>query len=290
MRAAAIFGLGCSPRSLDGFKAASGAAWIMGLPSSHDDVDAVLLFGGDGTIHRHLAALVKLNRPVLIVPVGSGNDFARALKLRSLKDSLSAWKKFESVSTNTWTIDLGTITEMQRDSSAPGTHYFCCIAGCGLDGAVARRANALPRWVRAHGGYVLSLPGAMLGYRSARMKISPATGDSFQIRSDKPTLVVACANAPAYGDGMKIAPRARLDDGMLDICSIGAISSLKLLRLFPTVFFGKHLGIREVDYFQCARVRVETDRRLDVYADGEYVCQTPVEIGIQPSALRVIVP
>ena len=161
MRAAAIFGLGCSPRSLDPFKKTAQTAWTTGLPSSAHDADAVLLFGGDGTIHRHLPALVKLNRPVLIVPAGSGNDFARALKLRSLKDSLAAWKKFESGADNTWTIDLGTITEMQRDSSATTLHYFCCVAGCGLDGAVARRANALPRWLRAHGGYVLSVPGAM---------------------------------------------------------------------------------------------------------------------------------
>ena len=57
------------------------------------------------------------------------------------------------------TIDLGTITPL---TSTLGTHHFCCVAGCGLDAEVARRANALPRWIRAHGGYALSVPAALL--------------------------------------------------------------------------------------------------------------------------------
>jgi diacylglycerol kinase (ATP) len=290
MRAAAILGLGCSPRSLEPFKKESNATWVLGLPSSARDVDAIVLFGGDGTIHRHLPALVKLALPVLIVPAGSGNDFARALRLQKVRDSLRAWKKFENGGDNTWTIDLGTIEETDT-SRSERLHYFCCVAGCGLDGAVASRANALPRWLRAHGGYLLSIPPALRSYQPAHMKISNATAhNAMELHSDRPTLVVACANAPAYGDGMKIAPRALLDDGRLDICSIAAIGNFKLFRLLPTVFFGKHLGIKEVDYFQSARVQIEPDRPLDVYADGEYVCQTPVEVGIQPSALRVIVP
>ena len=291
MRAAAILGLGCSPRNLEPFKKASDVTWVLGLPSSTREADAIVLFGGDGTIHRHLPALVKLALPVLIVPAGSGNDFARALRLQKVKDSLRAWMKFESSGDNTWTIDLGTIRETDGSSQNERIHYFCCVAGCGLDGAVASRANALPRWLRAHGGYVLSIPAALRSYPPARMKILAATPqDSIQLHSNRPTLVIACANAPAYGDGMKIAPRARLDDGLLDICSIGAIGNFKLFRLLPTVFFGKHVGVKEVDYFQTARVQIETDRTLDVYADGEFVCQTPVEVGVQPSALRVIVP
>ena len=88
---------------------------------------------------------------------------------------------------------------------------------------------------------------------------------------------------------MKIAPRAQMNDGRLDICLIHEISRLKLLSVFPSVYFGKHLGIREVDYFQAEKARVEADRPLDVYADGEYVCRTPIEIGVAPGALRAIV-
>jgi hypothetical protein len=96
MRAAAIFGLGSSMRDLKPFRKVPGAEWSIGLPENAADADAILVFGGDGTVHRHLRALVKLGRPVLVVPAGSGNDFARALGLRRVKDSLEAWRKFAS--------------------------------------------------------------------------------------------------------------------------------------------------------------------------------------------------
>ena len=107
-------------------------------------------------------------------------------------------------------------------------------------------------------------------------------------RLDQRVVAAVFANTPVYGGGMRIAPKAQLDDGRLDVCLIRDISKLKLLSAFPTVYFGRHLGIREVDYFFVACARVETDRPLDVYADGEHVGTTPVEIGVAPSALRVI--
>ena len=89
---------------------------------------------------------------------------------------------------------------------------------------------------------------------------------------------------------MKIAPQAKMDDGLLDICIVGAVDPFKLFCMFPTVYAGRHLGIKEVEYFRAACVRVETEHPLDVYADGEYVCRTPVEVGVQPAALKAVTP
>ena len=134
MRAAVIFGLGTSPDDLKPFQDGSPTKWSQGLPASSagqdSAADAILIFGGDGTIHRHLPALVRLQLPLLVVPAGSGNDFARALKLRSIKDSLRAWRDFVSGKIQARPIDLGVIVP----SAAPERkHYFCCVAGCGLD-------------------------------------------------------------------------------------------------------------------------------------------------------------
>src|SRR3979411_2123558 len=159
MRAAAIFGLGVSPADLKPFQVGSKTEWLQGLPASSGGTDAVLIFGGDGTIHRHLPALVRLQLPVLIVPTGSGNDFARALNLRSVRDSLRVWRDFESGKIQARAIDLGVIVPSTAVPSASPerTHYFCGVAGCGLDSAAARRANQMPRWLRGHGGYSLAL-------------------------------------------------------------------------------------------------------------------------------------
>jgi diacylglycerol kinase family enzyme len=101
-------------------------------------------------------------------------------------------------------------------------------------------------------------------------------------------MLAAFANTPLYGGGMKIAPRAKMDDGLLDVCVVGAVGRFRLLRLFPAVYSGNHLKVPEVEYFQASRVRVETERPLDVYADGEYVYRTPVEVGVEPAALKVV--
>src|SRR6478752_225274 len=131
MRAAAILGLGCSPKALKPFQSDASVEWRMGMPAAGDEVDVVLLFGGDGTIHRHLSQLVKLGLPVLVVPVGSGNDFARALGLRRVRDSLAAWRGFCGGATNIHEIDLGVIFPEGNAGEAPTpdpSRYFCCVA------------------------------------------------------------------------------------------------------------------------------------------------------------------
>jgi diacylglycerol kinase (ATP) len=334
MRAAAILGLGSSTRDLKPFQHDPQVEWIMGLPADREGIDAILVFGGDGTVHRHLGALVKLGLPVLVVPAGSGNDFARALGLLSVRDSVAAWRRFAGGAGNVRVVDLGVITPIAAPASYQGTPsgvpqqdlsrprlqplsspdhvaraavlfnsldrteasgrpvYFSCAAGVGLDGEIARRANSLPRWLRAHGGYALSLPAALLRFRPFDLKLSVVQGQpaEFCLRTQQPVIAAIFANTPVYGGGMKVAPKAKMDDGLLDVCVIRDISKLKLLSVFPSVYLGKHLGISEVDYFPADSVRVETDRLLDVYADGEYVCPTPVEIGVAKSALRVIIP
>ena len=123
MRAAAIFGLGCSPDNLKPFQDAESQKneWRIGMPAASDQADAVLLFGGDGTIHRHLGELVKLGLPVLVVPEGSGNDFARALGLRGVRDSLAAWRLYCAEKNNVRSIDLGAITTLEAARGAPST-------------------------------------------------------------------------------------------------------------------------------------------------------------------------
>jgi diacylglycerol kinase (ATP) len=328
MRAAAILGLGSSEDDLKPFQKNLPVEWIIGLPARPDDADAVLIFGGDGTVHRHLRALVELKLPVLVVPCGSGNDFARALGLSSVKDSLAAWKKFVAGVGTVREIDLGVIhppelqipryarndnqeeaearNENQEKAQAraaapsdsrnlnpetPNSTYFCCAGGAGLDAEIARRANRIPRWLRGHGGYVLSMLPALAKFKptTTRIFLLVDSGD-WELKSVARRFVAVFANTPRYGGGMKVAPAALLEDGLLDVCTVRELGKGRLLRLFPTVYFGKHLDLPEVDYFQSAQLRIETDEPIDVYADGEFVCQTPIEVSVAPRVLKVLSP
>jgi diacylglycerol kinase (ATP) len=312
LRAAAIFGLGSSTKNLKPFQNDSATTWLIGCPSNSNEADVVLIFGGDGTIHRYLPHLVKLQLPVLVVPRGSGNDFARALNLRSVHDSLTAWRRFLSGKNKVRMIDLGVIAPRLRQGLKPedasqsvvpspnsanrkpetrNSHYFCCVAGVGLDGDIARRANGLPRWLRGHGGYILSTVPALFQFAAVPMRILLPQKDQSAaiVRSDKPTILATFANTATFGGGMRIAPRALLDDGLLDICVVSDLNKFRLFWLFPSVYFGRHLRIPEVEYFQSEILRLESESPSNVYADGEYVCQTPIEVTVAPRTLPVIV-
>ena len=288
VRAAAIVGLGSSLSEVRPFQIQQGNP-VLGMPADSSKADAILIFGGDGTVHRHLPDLVRLKLPVLVVPCGSGNDFARSLGLLSVGHAVAAWKKFVAGENNVSAVDLGVIAT----PSQPEPHYFSCVAGVGLDTATARIANQLPRWLRAHGGYALSLPLALTRFAPPHVDLLVHnTAGEFTTHSSAPRVLAAFANTPWYGGGMRIAPRADMTDGLLDACLIacfaGPLSKAKLLGLFPSVYSGKHLSFPEVEYFQCPRFQLNTQQPADVYADGEFVCQTPVEVSIEPRALRVI--
>jgi diacylglycerol kinase family enzyme len=164
----------------------------------------------------------------------------------------------------------------------------------------------MPRWLRGHGGYALAAVAEIARWTPVGMKVE-ISGPSGQWANDKgfdterpaeteggealqgPATLVAFANASSYGHGMKMAPRARLDDGRLDVCFVRQTTKRRLLRFFPSVFSGGHLGLPEVEYRQTEWLRVESERPMAVYADGEYVCETPVEVRVVPKGLKVIV-
>lgn len=292
MRAAAIAGPKATPRHVRRFQLPGvDLVAISDLPADAA-FDAVLIFGGDGSIHRQLTAAVASQAPVLCVPAGSGNDFAHALGLAGFGNSLLAWREFCRSPLNVRTIDVAEITcqpAPHNSQLTTGNSLYCCVAGAGLDSEVNRRANRLPSWLRGHGGYVLSLPAALLAFDAPEVTLELFDSGSLG-RIQEPATLVAFANAPSYGHGMRIAPRARLDDGKLDVCFIRRTAKLRLLRLFPTVFSGGHLSLPEVEYAQCSGLKIESERPLDIFADGEFIGCTPAEVRVRPRALRVIVP
>ena len=279
MTAAALLHPDVSPNAIERFRSVSPTLQIRENLEASGQTDAALIFGGDGTIHRHLPQLRQFKIPALMVPKGSGNDFAKALGIGNKETALRAWKEFCATGKNVREIDLGIVR--QGHTEIP----FCCVVGTGLDAVANARANRMPAWLRGSAGYLIAGLQSLASFQPVEFAV---TAGGREIR--RAGYFVAAGNAHRYGGGMKVAPRAALDDGLLDVCVVGRMSKVKLLFCVPSIFFGAHLRIKQVEYFQTPSVGIASGRPLEVYADGEYACRTPVEISLLPGALRVIVP
>jgi diacylglycerol kinase family enzyme len=303
----------------------------------NDQPDAALIFGGDGTIHRHLRVLSVRQIPTLIVPMGSANDFAASIGIVSVEHALDTWRRFCITGETIQPIDLGTIQPIPPDpqpepptepwdrESLEAMHFvpegprpdlpkmaprilqwehrrtqeaeqevfaetvFGCITGTGIDAAVNRRTLVQPRWLRGHGGYVLALVQVLGRFQPPHIKVSAEINGRWRTVADEPGMLVAVGNGPQYGHGMRLTHEADMHDGLLDLCFVRNLSKLRLLRLFRVVYEGKHIGMKEVEYLKASRVRIVTDPVTEVFADGEPVCHTPVEIGVRRDGLRLIV-
>ena len=288
MRALAILGPKATQHDLAPFRVA-GAEIVLAENLTQAAADVVLLLGGDGTVQRHLAALVRQQIPLLVVPAGSANDFARALGLCTRAEALRAWQRFLAGGNNVRSVDLGVMEFAGEGARATNPAYFSCAVGAGVDAEVARQANFLPGWLRAHGGYFLAAIGGLLRFQARHITVTAIQANGQQRTISESGILAAVANAPWYGHGMRIAPQAELDDGQLEVCFVRRVGKLRLLRLFPKVYWGGHIGLPEVEYFRAERVRIESEVPLAVHADGESLGQTPVEVSVARAALRVIV-
>src|SRR5215469_7658206 len=167
MRVAALLGTTVSPRIIERFRCSGGIEFISQIDLS-EAADAALIFGGDGTVHRHLPWIHANKVPVLVVPKGSGNDFARALGINSERTALRAWKQFCDSKRNIREIDLGLIRKNNQEIP------FCCVVGAGLDAQANMRANRMPAWLRGSGGYLVATIQALLAFKPVGIEVTTA--------------------------------------------------------------------------------------------------------------------
>jgi len=251
------------------------------LPGSGGE-DLFIVLGGDGTIHRFLPELVRAQKPVLVVPCGSGNDLARALGIRSVAAATTLARDFVHGNAAIRQIDVGIVTD-----SAGKETPFCCTAGVGLDAAAGQFANRMPRWLRGHGGYLIAAMNAVLTNPEMELTIGAANGSESKA-IEQTSCLFTIANTPSFGGGLRIAPEARLDDGQFDCILADAMTKPRLARASLSLLRGTHLCLPEVHFMRVTTVRIESSPSANVYADGEFVCETPCEVRLAPAALRVL--
>jgi diacylglycerol kinase (ATP) len=228
--------------------------------------DGVVAAGGDGTLFEVVNGLYRREHPERIalgvIPLGTGNAFARDLGLEpgdwagAVNIIAAARKK---------AVDVG------RVATPSGQFHFLNIIGMGFvvdAGLTARKLKHLGR-----GAYTLATLWQVLKLKAYRLQLET---DGKIIEQDN--VFVAISNTRYTGTTFLIAPSARMDDGLLDVTLLRKLPRLRVLRLFPTIYSGRHVEFEEVSVIQARSIRILSPAGYPMAPDGEFRGETPAEI------------
>ncbi len=242
--------------------------------------ETVVCLSGDGMVGAVADALRELPEALLgILPGGRGNDFARVLGISA--DPVEACATIAGGFSRR--IDLG---EVEGQA-------FVGIASVGFDSDANRIANEAPSWM---GGLVYAYGAlrALLAWKPVRFEIElthSGTGDPPGERYAFLGYTVGACNSKTYGGGMRAAPGALLDDGLLDVMVLENVSKVRFVtRILPKVFSGRHVEEPNVRVFRAKEVSIVADRPFTMYADGDPIAELPVTVRALHAAVRVLVP
>jgi len=233
--------------------------------------ERVIAVGGDGTVHEVLSGL-RPDQALGVVPLGSGNDFARMLGVHRLgpKEAL-----VRALSAPVRRVDLG----------VANGRPFAASFGVGFDAAVARRALGAPRFLKGMPRYLYALFLELWGLELPRLTLSSLGRTLYT----GPFLLAALMNGPTYGGGMPIAPHADPADGRLEAVVAGRFSRLGVLGVLPRLLGGRHLDHPEVRAFSASSFTLDFDREVWAHADGEPLgAARRFEVRVVPEGLRVL--
>lgn len=233
--------------------------------------DLVIVGGGDGTINRELGAVLKLGKPLGILPLGTANDLARTLEL-PVRPEESAGVILRG---KTRKIDVGQVNDK----------LFLNVASIGMSGEVARELDSdlKARW--GIFGYALSLWRVVVRRRAISVDIR-CDGKRLKTRA----IQISIGNGRFYGGGMTIAADADIDDGTLDLVLMAPQPLWKLVRRLLIFRWGHHDLNDTVRHLRGREIALQTRTSLPINTDGEITTETPALFRLIPKTLEVFVP
>jgi diacylglycerol kinase (ATP) len=244
------------------------------------EFSAVVAVGGDGSVHTAAQIAFKHKLPLGIIASGSGDDVARACGLphgRNLEATklavdhfVKAWKEK----------DLTEIDSLSATTSDGQEHAVLAVMSCGFDSRVNAN-SAKMTYLTGTGRYIL----AMLKTLTRFSPISYHTVIDGK-ESKFEAMLIAIGNGSMFGGGMKVCPSANIKDGELDYIVVNKISIPTLLAVFPKVFTGKHVNHPKVDEARAKTFWLHAPGE-QVWGDGEYLGESPVQIEIRPNSVSI---
>ena len=242
------------------------------IRSHRDQVDLVIIGGGDGTLHHAMEGLLETQLPLGIIPLGTANDFARTLKLPA--DPLIACDVILHGRIDE--IDLGQVNEK----------LFCNVASIGLAVKVTQR---LKRESKSRWGVIAYLFAFLRSLWESRPFTVEITGDGVHFSAR--TVQVTIGNGAAYGGALIVHEAATAQDGLLHLFSLEIAQWWHIIPLIPALWKGKFQSAPQVRTLCGDNFYIRTPGRpRQLTADGEFVCSTPAQFRCLPRAVRVILP
>jgi diacylglycerol kinase (ATP) len=240
--------------------------------AAEDGVERLLVAGGDGTMHHAAQGLAGSECALGVIPLGSGNDLAGTLGIPPDLDAAVA----RALGGEIRRIDLARV----------GETYCIGYAGVGFDSEVTRFANEV-KVLRGPLIYFYSVIHTLITFEPPRMKVVHDEG-VFEGR----VMFTVVNNLPRFGGGMRIAPEARIDDGLLDLVIVKEVPKPVLMSIFPKVYSGRHVGHPAVTIVRTRRAEITIDRPMTMYGGGEPVgpveAGVPVTVEVVPGGLAIV--
>lgn len=233
--------------------------------------DVIVAVGGDGTINEVINGVPELKIPFGMIPLGSGNDFARSCSIpyNSVEEAIQVLLNHDVKN-----IDVGEVNGRK----------FVNVLGMGFEGQVNWNARKI-EFVKGAFRYILAILYTLLAYKRIPMKL---TLDRKILEND--IYMVSIGNGWNVGGGLQLTPKAKLDDGVFDVCYIKEITRWRIITNFAKLSNGTISDLHEVEIFQAKRIRVESSEFIPLHFDGEKFekkCKK-LNIKIHPKAQPII--
>jgi diacylglycerol kinase (ATP) len=236
--------------------------------ASRGGFDRVVVCGGDGTLHLAVREFDLARGTLALVPLGSGDDFAKVLGIP--RDVRAACE-----------LALGGTAREVDVAVANGIRYLG-VAGLGFDSEVARYANENVKFLRGSLVYLYAILRVLPRFTPHRVTIDGTRSEEI--------MFATVGNSRQYGGGIRITPDAKIDDRQLDLCIVHRTSRLQLLKTLPRAYTGAHVKSPFVETGRGTSFTFDSERPMDVYADGERITTTPVRFALADERLRIVAP
>ena len=236
-------------------------------------IDGLVVVGGDGIAHLGVNIACDTGISLGIIAAGTGNDLARSIGMpegdvvagtHAVLDKLESPRRVDAI----------------KAQSSTGQFWFFGTASAGFDALCNQRANEMS-WPKGQRRYDIAMVLELAKFKPIHYE---ATIDGEHRSFD--AMLCAVANGPAFGGGMMIAPEANVEDGVLDLFIVHAMSRIELLKVFPKVYTGRHVTHPAVEFVRAKSVKLSSGN-MPVYSDGEARGHSPLSATVVPGALSV---